>query len=497
MERLASKNDWLESRPAAPFMKTILVAVHGIMTGQTEPGWPEKLDAWMFQRAPQVKVLKKKYRAGPFPRWNCCIKDPLLARALANELELLLKAQTSDGNAQLWFVAHSNGAIIALLTAGLLINRGYRIAGLLLTGAACEADIARNNVLEWQCRGMLDAAIAYSSGEDRVLPEMPSLEPEESAFKRFGSWVWRKLIWPYGSLGRVGWLLNGRPFARPDLDTLSGRSSGDHSVTQTRWYSGGHSRYFAPENIEATFEQIYGDVRGKSEGRNPKAEGNPNLEDRKVETRRPKVEIRMLLLSGLVFLLAGSIQIGARVSPHLSPLSNDREDVSVGTGGFEPVLAQATAPVGLAAWLACAAFVMMLANQAFRLKERLLGEKNLQQIFPQPLDVRNVRDPVTREYCDSNYHANTRRIKAIEQELAEIRSERRESAAKLEQKIESVSSEMPEMERRLNAANEARFEKVHNRINEVLGEVRELRGEFNVKRDAPSLRASARQVCET
>src|SRR5438105_13068628 len=93
-----------------------------------------------------------------------------------------------------------------------------------------------------------------------------------------------------------------------------------------------------------------------------------------------------------------------------------------------PLLAQLTPPVGLAAWLACAAFVLMLANQAFRLKERLLGEKNPQQIFPQPLDVRPVRDPVSREYCDSNYHASTRRVKAIEQELSELRSERRESA---------------------------------------------------------------------
>ncbi len=143
------------------------------------------------------------------------------------------------------------------------------------------------------------------------------------------------------------------------------------------------------------------------------------------------------------------------------------------------MFAQASAPVGLAAWLACAAFVLMLANQAFRLKERLLGEKNPQQIFPQPLDVRPVRDPVSREYCDSNYHASTRRIKAIEQELSELRSERRESAAKLEEKIETVSREIPETERRLNAANEARVEKVHNRINEVLGEVRELRGEVN------------------
>ena len=141
--------------------------------------------------------------------------------------------------------------------------------------------------------------------------------------------------------------------------------------------------------------------------------------------------------------------------------------------------AQMSAPAGLAAWLACAAFVLMLANQAFRLKERLLGQRNPQQIFPQPLEVKTAPEPVTREYCDSNYHASTRRIKAIEQELGELRIERRESAAKLEEQIETVSREIPELERRLNASNEARFEKVHTRINEVLGEVRELRGELN------------------
>src|SRR2546427_801498 len=144
-----------------------------------------------------------------------------------------------------------------------------------------------------------------------------------------------------------------------------------------------------------------------------------------------------------------------------------------------PILSQITAPVGLAAWLACAAFVLMLANQAFRLKERLLGEKSPQQIFPQPLEVRPVADPVSREYCDNVYETSTRRIQAIEQELNELRHERRESSAKLEEKIGIVGREIPEMERRLNAANEARLEKVHTRINEVLGEVRELRGAVN------------------
>jgi hypothetical protein len=143
------------------------------------------------------------------------------------------------------------------------------------------------------------------------------------------------------------------------------------------------------------------------------------------------------------------------------------------------IFAQLSAPSELAAWLACAAFVLMLANQALKLKQRLFGERHPQQIFPQPLEIKAVKDPVSREYCDNNYHANTRRMKAIEQELNDLRIERRESAAKLEEKIETVSREIPEMERRLNAANEARVEKVHNRINEVLGEVRELRGEVN------------------
>src|SRR5207249_7528652 len=87
------------------------------------------------------------------------------------------------------------------------------------------------------------------------------------------------------------------------------------------------------------------------------------------------------------------------------------------------LFAQSSAPAGLAAWLACAAFLLMLANQAFRLKERLLGESSPRQIFPQPLEVRPARDPVSREHCDGNYQASTRRIEAIEQELGELRDE--------------------------------------------------------------------------
>ena len=72
-------------------MKAIVAAIHGILTSQTDPSWPDRFDAWMLERDPEVKVLKKEYRAGPFPWWNCWVKDPLLARGLANEVELFLE----------------------------------------------------------------------------------------------------------------------------------------------------------------------------------------------------------------------------------------------------------------------------------------------------------------------------------------------------------------------------------------------------------------------
>jgi len=81
-------------------MPTLLAAIHGILTSQTDPSWPDKLDAWMLRRDTSVKVLKKEYAAGPFPLWNCWVKDPRLARGLANEIELFL-SQPSTLNSQL------------------------------------------------------------------------------------------------------------------------------------------------------------------------------------------------------------------------------------------------------------------------------------------------------------------------------------------------------------------------------------------------------------
>jgi len=39
-------------------MNKLIAVIHGILTGQTEPSWPDRFDAWMFQRDRHIKVLK-------------------------------------------------------------------------------------------------------------------------------------------------------------------------------------------------------------------------------------------------------------------------------------------------------------------------------------------------------------------------------------------------------------------------------------------------------
>ncbi len=136
----------------------LLIAIHGILTGQTDASWPSKLAAWVAQWAPQVKVLTEEYWAGPFPRWNCLVKDPLVARRLTARVEEILSSAESGGSPPIWLVAHSNGAVIALLVCKRLISRGHQVGGVILTGAACQAELRRNGVMEWWSGGVLGRA---------------------------------------------------------------------------------------------------------------------------------------------------------------------------------------------------------------------------------------------------------------------------------------------------------------------------------------------------
>lgn len=102
------------------------------------------------------------------------------------------------------------------------------------------------------------------------------------------------------------------------------------------------------------------------------------------------------------------------------------------------------------------------------------------KISPQPLDVRSVEDPVPAKECRAR-HAS------IDAQLVELRQQRVTDAkdAAFSRKavygeIESVRKEMGEMERRLNAADEQRTTALHNRLNDILLAVGELRGKGKI-----------------
>ena len=206
----------------------ICAAIHGILTGQTRASWPDEFDAWCVRqhgvqvRREEIHVLKKEYSAGPFPRLNW-IKNRRLAAGLVEEIFLLAEAGR-NARAPIWFVAHSNGCVIALMAARMLIERGIRVDGMILTGAACESDVRRNGILRWVEFGQLGQAVALSSAEDGVV----SLQ---------GIMRWVK--WPYGDLGRVGWQINGKAYASAWIRTI--------------WIVGGHCGYFAPDRMAGTF----------------------------------------------------------------------------------------------------------------------------------------------------------------------------------------------------------------------------------------------------
>lgn len=216
----------------------VIAAIHGIMTRQTVPGWPDYFDVWMWTRDPRVRVIKKEYLAGPFPAWNVWVTNWYLAHSLAAELEVFGKE-----GAHIGILAHSNGCDVALKTLRLLARRRVDVDCMVLAGGACEEDVRKNGIERLIAREKLGRAIAYSSPHDRIT-------------KPF-------FIWPYGHLGHAGFTRHGKPVTSARVFT--------------RWFPEyGHGDYFSDRRFpkhpyykpavtfrERTFEQAYQDLTAK------------------------------------------------------------------------------------------------------------------------------------------------------------------------------------------------------------------------------------------
>lgn len=201
-------------------VRAIIVAIHGILTRTTSPSWPDALDAFL----PDCKVERRYYFAGPFPIFEHFVKNPRLARVLADEIAMVKR---NLPGVPLHFVAHSNGCDIALQTIQLLAKRGIRTDSAILTAAVIDPDVDRSGVTKLILDRQLGRAYAYCSKLDRALA-LP-------------------LKWPYKDLGRTGWMASGEPF----------RSL---SVITRRFDGYDHCDYFAPAHERATFAQMQRDM---------------------------------------------------------------------------------------------------------------------------------------------------------------------------------------------------------------------------------------------
>ena len=217
--------------------------IHGIRTGLTSRSWPQSLGPYLMQ-VDGVHTEAVYYEAGPLPLWNTIIKNPRIARALANRIEAQREWHPELVHS---IVAHSNGTDIAIRLMRELVSRGIRTRTAILTGAAIHSDVDKNGLAELIRNGHLGRAIAYSSPADTVVRHL------------------QRIPGFYGSLGARGferekqrtglWVEGWQPLESREV------FPGGRFRLVTRWFPGfSHGQYFDPAERRIAWRTIASDL---------------------------------------------------------------------------------------------------------------------------------------------------------------------------------------------------------------------------------------------
>jgi hypothetical protein len=117
------------------------------------------------------------------------------------------------------------------------------------------------------------------------------------------------------------------------------------------------------------------------------------------------------------------------------------------------MLAEVSAPVEIASWLGCAAFLVMLVNGVFKLKRNATGE--VREIGPQPLTVKKADEFVTVQQCSLAHSGIVERLDGHDAQIQELwsamREEDEETRKRMDESFQSIQRALGRIEGKLDA----------------------------------------------
>lgn len=224
----------------------VVVAIHGILTGRSNPTWPERLEQYLTTHRPDTVVLTDQYEAGPFPRLNWFLGNPKRGRATT----ALVRDWIATGTVRsLSFVAHSNGCDIARRAIlELAETAGPGVAAAIFISPPLPASMEGMDLEAEIATGHLKRLLVYAASEDSVLA--PPVN-----WKRPWTLLGNIARWPYGNAGRIG---------LPEHEMLAGFEGRPTGRVATRMFRGwGHGDFFPRSNYlrnRDVFAQIETDL---------------------------------------------------------------------------------------------------------------------------------------------------------------------------------------------------------------------------------------------
>jgi hypothetical protein len=123
---------------------------------------------------------------------------------------------------------------------------------------------------------------------------------------------------------------------------------------------------------------------------------------------------------------------------------------------FTPILLQIPSPtsVEVAAWIGCLFFLVAGWNQVEQFFDRRARRGAAREIQPQPLAVAKFDQPVTESLCQSRRKETGSELLRLDQEMGNLRLERRSEVGDLQQKINKVDREVGELRASIELNNQ-------------------------------------------